>query len=239
MIKEIIISTISDLLNHIGSLGPFSMYRGQANSTWKLIPSIGRLDNIRMSVFGWHIFEEELLEKFKKYSIPHLSTEPKNDVDWLVIGQHHGLPTRLLDWTTNPLKALFFSLDDNYNDGSLLAFDNTIWFENLDSLDNISSLSAFYPRHINNRLIAQEGCFTIHSFPIHNNDTGKVPPLVPIEDANFKEAGIENFVKFIINKNDKGRFKRDLDMLGINYRSLFPDLDGLTMYIKWQNKNDV
>jgi hypothetical protein len=213
MAEEIKISTISDLLCCIDSNGPFSMFRGHANSSWKLIPSISRACTSKRLLLGWQKFEDDLLNSFKKYSVPYLPAEPNNDVDWLVIGQHHGLPTRLLDWTTNPLKALFFSLDDKDNDGCLYAFDSTIWFETLDDLSTITTVTAFYPRYINNRLIAQEGCFTIHPFPDHSITNEKISPLIPIEDMNFEQAGIENLHKFIICKNDKARFKKDLDML--------------------------
>jgi type I restriction enzyme M protein len=47
-----------------------------------------------------------MLEKFKREAIPYLTIKPNDDWDWLALAQHHGLPTRLLDWTQNPLVAV-------------------------------------------------------------------------------------------------------------------------------------
>ena len=239
MNKEIKISSIPDLLNYINDHGPFSMYRGQSNSEWQLIPSIGRMKMGKAIFVDWNTFEEHLLNQFKKYSIPFLSTEPKNDVDWLIIAQHHGLPTRMLDWTMNPLKGLFFALQDLSTDGSLFTFEKTAWYDNLDSLNKIRRVSAFYPKHINTRLIAQDGCFTIHSFPPKRKGIASFRPLVPIEKDNPNECGIKNLTKFIISKNEKAKLTMDLHNLGINYHSLFPDLDGLTLHLKWRIENDI
>lgn len=119
---------IRDYIETLSTAGKKSaVYRGQANYDWEPIPSW-----FRGRWLG--IGNENRLNEWKWRAARFASPMPTDDIEWLVMAQHFGLPTPLLDWTTSPLVALYFACADN----SSAATDGCVW---------ISSLNEFTGAH--------------------------------------------------------------------------------------------
>lgn len=84
------------------------LFRGQRGD-WPLLPSIAR--RWSGSLPELLQVEQRMMHEFRQASPYLLPSKPDNEWDWLSIAQHYGLATRLLDWTSNPLIALFFALE--------------------------------------------------------------------------------------------------------------------------------
>jgi len=92
------------------------LFRGQLDKDWPMLPSIARIKAPKhsgeLAFKDWEEVEGYLLEEFIKQAMPYMEFKPDNELDILVHAQHHGLPTKLLDWTTNPIKAMFFAVEN-------------------------------------------------------------------------------------------------------------------------------
>ncbi|MDP2144140.1 MAG: FRG domain-containing protein [Gallionella sp.] len=200
------------------------IFRGQPVQG-KLLPSIARKDPSLETTAT----EKRHLDELKLLGASFLAPG-ETDLDLLVRAQHFGLQTRLLDWTSNSLAALWFacadpSPDDVYVyalEADDLMLDGSIYTTDPFKTKNTRVLR---PRLNNPRIIAQHGWFTLHRY------SAKVRKFVPLEHNSETKHHLHEF------RIPKGRRKElliALDRHGVSARTLFPDLDGLCQYLNWK-----
>ena len=260
-INEIVVGSLGDLIDKVtppepdprtGRRRDTGIYRGSSDAPRPLLTSLDRLGGLNPP-HSKRDLEEHILRNFMRYSRPHFATPPVNEWEVLVAAQHHGVPTRLLDWTYSPLVAAHFAASELH-----VGRDRAIWrldWQQMHAAFDLPKLAflieelartfgseeePFTPwalfkaskdgrrakaRHfacmieppsLDARIIAQAAVFTLCT------DTSQ--PF----DAFLEEAGIASaLTKFVIPRSEVARFRDQLDLVGIDERRVFPDLDGV------------
>lgn len=186
------------------------VYRGEDDVTYKLRPKLGRYNF--NSAEDWQEAEESAIREFKRRSMPFLQSMPTHELEWLTLAQHHGLATRLLDWTDNPLVATFFAIQNWEKPGDRVIYTlNTEDFWYLEQDENpyeYAEVMLYEPNHLSPRVTAQSGLFTVHPEPTRV----------------FKDRRVQ---RWIIDDSAVVDLLFGLDKLGFHAESLFPGLDGV------------
>jgi hypothetical protein len=205
------------------------IFRGVSDAEHDLRPKIGREGARRHAGTGGNlpydlIEERKLFEQFKREARQFSGYAPQDDWEWLALGQHHGLPTRLLDWSESILVAAFFAVEK-----ANPARDAAIYGVAAPTLVNTKthpfSIRAgspvlFRPPHVTRRITVQSGVFTVHPQP----------------DVGWDDNGI---VRWRIPGNPCFTLKGVLNFCGVHRASLFPDTpDAVTDHLGWLHKWD-
>lgn len=219
-------------------------FRGERDERWPLYSSLSRyLQNFGVHPKAWPEQEGRILRIFKRKAHQFLDKppDPEDDFQWMALMQHHGAPTRLIDFTWSPYVAAFFALERTVADG-------VVWAMNPAGVDSsrapkpgrvdprvkgnfrryfLPGKNRFIwmgePHIMNRRLIAQSGTFA-------------VPGVldVPIEEI-LSESDQENVLaKLILTNAVREVGMRELYRMNITYATLFPDLDGLARSLAYE-----
>lgn len=181
--------------------------------------------------------EKLLLQEFKRTN-PLLIEQhrPLDDWDYLTLGQHFGLPTRLLDWSNNALTALWFATTEN--DGRHEEREwpyAVVWILMAEARDfslnitevapfDVKETKIFRPRIIKQRINNQSGVFSIHS----------TDEMLQMRYMNEIDSFAKKLIKVKIPANHVREIRTDLDTLGVNAFTIFPELEGLCNYLQWR-----
>jgi hypothetical protein len=197
---------------------PLWIFRGQSDARWKLVPKAGRGPFKQLE-------DDCLFADWKSDALQFISEKPATDLQWLALAQHHGLATRMLDWTRNPLVAAFFAVwEDNPVDAAIYAFHpcdvlgadfNASPFESVSK----SNVYVWFPDPNHPRLARQRGVFTVHQ-----------PPSTPLKPLRR----LEHLMRIVIVRIYRDTLRKELSYYGINRSSLFPDLEGVASHHNWR-----
>ena len=226
------------------------VFRGHADASWKLEPTIDRLglkDTIAAEARSIADFEKDVAIFSGTKDISFLNM-PATDLQWLALMQHHGAATRLLDFSDSPFIAAFFAMANI----SASNRDKCIWAIPLDVIDkkNLSiiddrsqTLTTHYEQlkidknrkpdilgysYLDKqfeRLFRQQGGF-LYSL---SSSRAFLPLLVQyFDDASLKSIPLLKLTVKNVSKTEVGHAIRDLKSMNITYSSLFPDIDGFS-----------
>ncbi|MGH7508841.1 MAG: FRG domain-containing protein [Gemmatimonadales bacterium] len=259
-INEIVVTSLGDLIDRVTPIEPdpttgrrrdSGVYRGGGDAGSPLLTSLDKLGGTTPPHAKADL-EEHILRNFIRYSRPYFSNPPVNDWEVLVAAQHHGLPTRLLDWTYSPLVAAHFATVAARPDSARVVWrldwkmvhrcfglpELALLIQELESMlggdrpmtpwaligghaGDRQFACMFEPPSLNPRIVAQAATFTLCS--------DKRQPFDRFLEAHGLGAAL---TKFIIPAGDAPRFRDQLDLVSVDERRLFPDLDGVAAEMK-------
>ena len=227
------------------------LYRGMPNVDYKLKTSLQR--NCKHKRFDT---ERSILRNFTKYAAIEKPQLKASVWQQMTIGQHHGLPTRLLDWTYSPMIGLHFATSGEDID-AMDKHDCVVW--KIDIKEVIALLPEKYKAR---QAVEKTRFFTIDMLTElvkdvaeYDEDMGRdsivflEPPsiderivnqysyfsVIPmgIEDIEaFFDQKTNHTIRYVIDKSLRWRIRDMLDQMNINERIMYPGLDGISSWLK-------
>ena len=239
------ITSLSEYLNVMQLLTPSAeagmWFRGQGDIKWELMPTA-----LRYKKKAQRETALNLVDKFRRIAEFRIDRPPKHHElsRWTQLAQHYGLPTRLLDWTTDATVALFFCCQHDGSDGVIYLMNPTnINYNNLQikearlaDSDHDSALVceylsmgahltkagtktaiAIHPFHNSERIMLQRGCFTLHGNKPNDITVKTAPSLVGIP----------------ILEQHKKKIITQLRSIGTDEMSIFPEAEHICNHLKY------
>ncbi len=202
-------------------------FRGQAVADWPVLPSIHRFNDFER--YQTVAYEDLILSYKPDHPIPPL-THTNFDLEWLMLCQHYGVPTRMLDWSREILVALLFACSDaQYTDadGALFVCDQNDYklFSAYDKHAMEQQELAFVSTNIvNPRMRAQSGCFMIWGHSPLTTDTTDTTDTYDWAQYQAAQHSTHFWKKLTIPKESKTLILSELnEIYSINPKTFFLD----------------
>lgn len=230
--------SLAEYLKIVESFGLLSrvIFRGQGNSNWKLVPSLYRLQKLNHTAGNmcesYALYESIIVNKFIIDSLPYIGNLERGFYTDRIIAQHFGVPTRILDWSRDPLVALYFAVEEFQNEcdsAVFLARPHCHFMSLYEERRMLDEIAAFSPPPFDRRIEAQKSIFTVHDYGLDDNSR-----FLPIDDREYIEDGMYGsskkmgiLSKIVIPAKNKLKICKILLDYGIDRRTLFPGMDGV------------
>lgn len=255
--EEVTVSTVVELVWTVLSLGEQApagrplWFRGHRNSAYELAPGLVRGALNEDAMFDR---ERRLLTRFRQRSLPYWpSGYPQSDWEHMFAMQHHGVPTRLLDWSENLFVAVYFAVSDSAGgeaDPSMMpalwCLDPIGWNRGVPHLkdygDEISvlttaddELDSYKPESHRDRLRKRQKT-PVAVYGTHNSQrivaqrgtfTVAGRDLAPLESFAGEISSDSPVLWKILLNLDPAQARSELAILGFTETMIFPDLAGL------------
>ncbi|TRX72585.1 FRG domain-containing protein [Carboxylicivirga sp. M1479] len=197
-------------------------FRGQADYSWTLMPSIYRYSNFNR--FQTVVFEHNLLNSKPNHPIPPI-TNTNYDIEWIMLCQHYGVPTRLLDWSQDIHIALYFACCEKkfkHKDAALYICNNddyNAYGSYEQDLMDVQELCFLDTCIKNPRMRTQSGSFMLWGHSPLQTDVTESYDLWDF----YKQGKTESYIKKItIPRQFKTKILKELSNdYGIDYNSLY------------------
>jgi hypothetical protein len=227
-------------------------YRGVNNASYKLSNGLSRLG------VPYPNMEQNLVKQFKKYANRQV-VERDTDWHWLSVAQHHGLPTRLLDWTYSPIIAVHFAtssmaeysadsaiwrvnfaevhglLQNEYKDKLLQSGSNIFSIDDIaNSIPDLTTLSAKHSSISDVAIFFEPPSINERITNQFAYFSALSDPFLDMDDW-FAKSYVQSQVtiaKIVIPASLKWKVRDHLDQSNVTERVLFPGLDGLCLWLK-------
>ena len=197
-----------------------------------------------------------ILSNFTKYAVLEDPSIESSVWRQMILGQHHGLPTRLLDWSFSPLVSLHFALTES-DLGNMDKHDCVVWRLDIDELH--SMLPERYQKVMEKEKttafslkMLQEACSGLEEYDSDMQGKGMLivePPSIEQRIVNqfsffsiiptgmddveeFLMKYTKKTVRFLIKKELRWQARDLLDQLNISERIIYPGLDGLSKWLE-------